>query len=72
MTNCQIPLHGPDWTRPDKVRGLCLLESGPVGSGRARVVEFCCNFALLLSCFYTTRQLDDRQTDLQTDRWTEN
>jgi len=27
----------------DKVRGLCLVGSGPVGSSRARVVEFSYN-----------------------------
>ena len=29
--------------KSDKVRGLCLVGSGPVGSGRARVVEFSYN-----------------------------
>jgi len=31
---------GPDRTVPDNVRGLCLVGSGPVGSGRVRVGEF--------------------------------
>ena len=37
--NSLIPRHGPDRTRPDKVRGLCRRP----GSGRARVVEFSYN-----------------------------
>jgi len=34
-----------DRARPDKVRGLSLVGSSPVRSGRARVVEFSCNEA---------------------------
>ena len=50
-----FPLHGPDRTRPDKVRGLCqrtgsaarVSQKSPVGSGRARVVEFSLETALI-------------------------
>jgi len=48
-TYSQIPLDGPTrlCRRPgktpvsDEVRGLCLIGSGPVGSGRVCVEEFC-------------------------------
>ena len=44
ISKCQIPLHGPDPTQPDKVRGLVGDPHGPNGcpskSDRARLVEF--------------------------------
>jgi len=58
--NSQIPLHGPDRTRTDKVRGLCrrpgyaarVSRKSPRGSGRARVVEFSLNAATGIAAVY--------------------
>jgi len=75
-----IPLHGPDWTRPDphgpartlsETRtdpteflgdpGRKKVRAGPVGSGRARVVEFSYNWVNLVQV--SSVQLADFQCE---------
>ena len=40
FTYSYIPLHGPDRTGPDQTKSADFVRSGPVGPGRAHLVEF--------------------------------